>query len=331
MFGRLKQFSLLVAATALLWPHPAAAQQNPKRLVLKDGSYQTTTKWEVKGNRVRYFSAERFDWEELPNDLVDWAATDKYNKEHENQRTVSAAEIAAQDEAERKAEENQTPTVAPGLRLPDGGGVFLFDQFKGQPQLVELVQEGGELNKHTGKNILRAALNPLALSSKQTIELKGLHARVQAHGAQPTIYVNVDTSGANSDQQGAAKPAQKPDTDQLPDRYRIIRVEQRKDGRVIGNLSVAIYGRVSEKENWVKTTSTAVGDWMKVTPAEPLVPGEYALVEMLDKKQMNLYVWDFGVNPAAPANPSAWTPRQPAQTQTGTNESPVLQKRPPKP
>ncbi|HEY6968161.1 MAG TPA: hypothetical protein VJA94_03075 [Candidatus Angelobacter sp.] len=313
---------------ALIFFLPAHAQQNPKRLVLKDGSYQTVTKWEVKGDRVLYYSAERYDWEELPKDLVDWPATEMYNQEHDKQRTVTAGEIAQQEEAERRAEEAERPNVAAGLRLPDGGGVFLLDVYRSQPQLVELVQSGGELNKHTGKNILRAALNPLALSSKQTIELKGLHARVQSHEGQPAIYVNVDSADSNSDQSAAARTGK--DTDPQPDRYRIVRVEQRKDNRVVGNLSIAVYGRVSEKENWIKTNSEAVGEWVKVTPAEPLTPGEYALVEMLGKKQINLYVWDFGVNPAAPANSTAWTPQQPAQSPTGTNESPVLTKRPPK-
>ena len=315
-------------ALALIFLLPAHAQQNPKRLVLKDGSYQTVTKWEIKGDRVRYYSAERYDWEELPKDLIDWPATEMYNKEHEKQRTVTAGEIAQQEEAERRAEEAVRPNVATGLRLPDGGGVFLLDVYRSQPQLVELVQSGGELNKHTGKNILRAALNPLALSSKQTIELKGLHARVQSHEGQPAIYVNVDSADSNSDQSAAAKSGK--DTDALSDRYRIVRVEQRKDNRVVGNLNIAVYGKVTEKENWIKTSSEPVGDWVKVTPAEPLAPGEYALVEMLGKKQINLYVWDFGVNAAAPANSTAWTPQQPAQSPTGTNESPVLTKRPPK-
>jgi len=328
MWRYFKHASWLVAVIFALVCLPAKAQQNPKRLILKDGSYQTTTKWEIKGDRVRYYSAERYGWEELPKDLIDWPATDKYNQEHEKQRTVTAEEIAQQEEADRRQEEAQAPTVAPGLRLPSGGGVFLMDMFRTQPQLVELVQSGGELNKQTGKNILRAALNPLALSSKQTIELKGLHARVQSHQAQPAIYLNVDSSDTNSSDEGnAAKPAK--DTDLLPDRYRIVRVEQKKDSRVVGNLSIAVYGKVSEKENWIKTTSEPVGDWVKVTPAEPLPPGEYALVEMLGKKQINLYVWDFGVNPDAPANSTVWTPRQPPQSPTGTNESPVLGKRPP--
>jgi len=320
-------FWLLALVCALAFFH-ASAQQNPKRLILKDGSYQVVTKWEVKGDRVRYYSAERYGWEELPNSLIDWPATEKYSQEHEKQRTVSAAEVAQEEEADRKVEEAESPTVVPGLRLPTGGGVFLLDEFHRQPQLVELVQSGGEVNKQRGKNILRAALNPLALSSKQTIELKGLHARIQAHQTQPAIYVNVDTSDTGSD--SAKQAAQSKDTDLQPDRYRIVRLEEKKDSRIVGNLSIAVYGKVTQKENWVKTNSTPVGAWVKVTPAEPLPEGEYAVVEMLDKKQMNIYVWDFGVNPAAPANSTVWTPHQPAQSPTGTNESPVLNKRPPR-
>ena len=329
MLRHLKHASWLLAVVLAVLP--ARGQQNPQRLVLKDGSYQSTTKYEIKGDRVRYYSADRFSWEEIPKELVDWPATEKYNQEHQKGRTVSADEIVKQDEADQKVEDAKTPQIMPGMRLPDGGGVFLFDVFLNQPQLIELVQNGGELNKHTGRNILRAALNPLTLSSKQTIELKGNHARIQSHERQPAIYVDIDTADETASSSDSAKEKDKDkDRDQQPDRYRIIRLENKKGGRVVGNLSIAVYGKVRQKEEWIKTISEPTGDWVKVSPAEPLPPGEYALVEMLDKKQMNLYVWDFGVNPNAPANATAWKPRQPAKSQTGTNESPVLGKRPPK-
>src|SRR5215467_5435306 len=123
-------FWLLAAVCALAFFH-ASAQQNPKRLVLKDGTYQVVTKWEVKGDRVRYYSAERYMWEELPSSLVDWKATEKYEAE------VVAGEKAeerAQVEAEKKQEEAESPSVAEGIRLPEQGGVYLLDTFNGKPQ-----------------------------------------------------------------------------------------------------------------------------------------------------------------------------------------------------
>jgi hypothetical protein len=44
------------------------------------------------------------------------------------------------------------------------------------------------------------------------------------------------------------------------------------------------------------------GHWMKVTPKNTLVIGQYALVEILSPRDVNLDVWAFGVNPVAPEN-----------------------------
>ena len=323
-----------LALAAVSLPQAAHAQAHAKRLVLKDGSYQAATKWEMKGDRVRYYSAERFEWEELPTSLVDWPATEKYNaslSEPEAASTAETRQVDAEERAERHKLEAATPLVAPGMRLPDQSGVFVLDTFQGQPQLVEVVQNGGEVNKQTGKNMLRAAVIPIPIS-KQTVELQGTHAAIQAHVADPVIFANVDSGATNAvDSTGAAASSVDRDLDQQPDRYRIVRVQQKSDKRVVANLTIGITGHVKEQESFIKTTAQPVsGGWVKITPQEQLTPGEYALVEMLGPKQMNLFVWDFGVNPSAPQNPSAWKPTPVKETRTGTTDSPVLRnKRPP--
>ena len=86
-------------------------------------------KWEVKGDRVRYLSAERFEWEEVPGSLVDWDATNKYAEDLKKGVSHSATDVDKEVEAERKEMDARSPEVAPGLRLPDTGGVFLFERF----------------------------------------------------------------------------------------------------------------------------------------------------------------------------------------------------------
>ena len=299
----------LVAGTTLflMAATPVLAQQLAKRLILKDGSYQLATKWEVKGERVRYLSAERNEWEEVPNSMVDWAATDRYEKDRAAGKPApEAVELDKELEAERQADEARSPHVAPGLRLPDDGGVILLDTFQTQPQLVELQQSSGELNKNMKGNILRATINPIA-SAKQTIELPGLHAKIQAHVSVPAIYVNLE----QQDQlDKATEIAEKSKEEQLAwDRFKIVRLQSNKDKRIVGDIKIAIYGKVSQEQKLVPTTATKLtGGWVKVTPSTDLAPGEYAVIELLGKDGMNLYVWDFGVNPAAGANTNAWRP-----------------------
>src|SRR5258708_4188579 len=55
----------------------AGASERGKKLVLKDGTFQIAREYQRSGERVRYFSAERGDWEEIPAAMVDWDATAK--------------------------------------------------------------------------------------------------------------------------------------------------------------------------------------------------------------------------------------------------------------
>ena len=333
MRRRFRHLALLLPALAcallLLTLAAAGAGQRAKRLILKDGTYQIVTQWQVRGDRVRYYSAERSEWEEVPNSLVDWPATQQWEKDHPagvvSRETLAAS---AEDEAERQAEAAKTPTVAPGLKLPDSGGVFLLDTFQKQPELAEVAQNGGQINANRGGNILRAVVNPFS-GPKQSIELPGAHARVQSHLLQPVLFVNVEEiRDTDTDTDAGAKPAkpEKPLTG--GERFRIIRAESKKGVRVIGNLKIALTGKVSQQQSFVPVTAEALtGGWYKITPTAALPPGEYALVEMLGPREMNLYVWDFGVDPNAPENGSAWKPVSAGQTQA-PGEKPALEKRP---
>src|SRR5580658_4188532 len=324
----------ILPLAALLAFH-APAQELSKRLILKDGSFQLVTKYEVKGDRVRYMSAERNEWEELPSALVDWPATEKYEKDRATSPIPEAAAIEKETDADREAELAHLPQVAPGLRLPEDSGIFLLDNFQGQPQLVELQQSEGDINPKAKANILRGAI-PL-VGARQTVELDGEHSALHAHVAVPSLYINIDAENneAPSGQTASAKPSQPsldapragpqgPQQPQQPEqaivpfnRFHIVHAKVKNGKRIVGDLKRNAAGKVSPDQNFVKTTIDRVsGGWLKLTPTEDLPPGEYALVETQDNQGMNLYVWDFAVNPSAPANANPWKPdAKPAEPQ----------------
>jgi len=318
---------LLAATAALVFfcLGQAPAQNQARRLILKDGTYQSVTKYEIHGDRVRYFSAERAEWEEVPKALIDWDATDKFEQGRQNGKLdPEAAELDKELEVERKTAQARSPEVAPGLRLPDESGIFILDTYQNHPELAELQQSGGDVDKNTKSNILRAAINPLA-GAKQTIELPGPHAKIQSHTAVPSLYINIDEGQGASATVPAATGEPLPLS--APERFKIIRIDVKGNKRVAGTVRIAVTGKMKTDERFVAATATSItGGWVKLTPTDSLTTGEYAVAEMLGKEGINLYVWDFGVNPGAPANAFTWKP-DPNQAQPKTDRPGELQKR----
>jgi hypothetical protein len=295
--------ALFFLVTLLALSSHCAAQTPPKRLILKDGSYQIATKWEIKDDRVRFFSVERNEWEEIPNSLVDWDATKKYEEDRAaGKESKEAAELEKEMQEEREEEELRSPHVAAGLRLPPEGGVYALDTYLSLPELVPLDQSTGEVNRHTGHNVLRAAINPLA-GAKETIDIAGPRSKIQIHASLPAIYINLDASAE------AASDSAKPGTELPWDRFRIVRAEVKNDKRVVGALKSSLTGKTSQEQETIPATSEQMSEgWIKLTPKAPLEPGEYAVAELLGKQGMNSYVWDFGVHADAAANLSVIRP-----------------------
>src|SRR5437763_6563457 len=205
--NRAAYWSSLAVLLGLMSLSIAAPAQTPtKRLSLKDGSYQIVTKYEIQGDRVHYYSAERNEWEDVPKGLIDWDATNQFEKDRAAQKNSPEARALDKElEEERQEQEAKSPTVAPGLRLPSEGGVYALDTYLGEPQLLPLDQSSGEINKNVKRNVLRAAINPMA-GSKMTIELPGATSKIKVHAALPTIYVNLDPV---EEEESEAAPAKK--------------------------------------------------------------------------------------------------------------------------
>jgi hypothetical protein len=301
----------------------ALAQAPNQRLVLKDGTYQVVTKYQKVGDRVRYFSAERGQWEELPANLVDWVATEAWAKDHKpGAEPVSPAvpEAAAIDKEEQHARA-RTPDVSPGLRLPDQDGVWALDTFHDQPELVALAQNSASVDRQTGHNVLRATLNPLG-GIQQNVQIPGAESKVKLHINDPAFYVSIvgvddneaDSSAVTVDTRGAGSAKDKNSFNSTNSQYAIVRVRSnfKKDYRVVTGIKIGVAGKVTQTEDVIPTTAQVLpgNRWIRLTPKEPLTIGDFALMEVLGPGEVNLSVWDFRIDPQGPDNKNALMPLQ---------------------
>src|SRR5206468_2589741 len=104
----------------------AAAFGATVKLYLKDGDYQIVREYQVLADRVRYYSTERGDWEEIPLELVD---LDRTRKEATARETTIEADVKAQaeEDAAIRAEQRRIE------KIPTEPGAYLIDGDKLQP------------------------------------------------------------------------------------------------------------------------------------------------------------------------------------------------------
>ncbi len=294
------------------------------RLILKDGSYQMCRTYQIVGDRVRFLSLDRGDWEEIPESLVDWDATRKWNKDHagpyapDSPAMKEAAKLDKEEQAERADELARMPMVAKGLELPDQDGVFILDTYRGTPELVPV--PSSTLNMHNRSHHGLNMLNPLA-GQRADLVLDGAHARVHLHVNDPVLYISLD-SGDSTVPSDVSAFTVKTDKDSVASApqgahsassgFAIVHLDERRAVRLVGAIHVNLMGKATQSENVIpaKVESMPGGHWLKITPQQKLLIGEYALVEILSPTEINQAVWDFSVDPTRGDNPGSLSPIQ---------------------
>src|ERR1035438_5494662 len=73
------------------------------KLYMKDGNYHVVREYQVQPDRVRFYSVERSEWEEIPLDLVDLKRTESETAERQAQLTEENKVVAEEEKAVREA------------------------------------------------------------------------------------------------------------------------------------------------------------------------------------------------------------------------------------
>src|SRR3954469_21408480 len=95
------------------------------KLYLKDGTFHVVREYKLDGDRVRYYSIERSDWEEIPKELVDLSRTEKEFKERQAVIEKEAKVFSEEEKAARDLEKEV-------MRIPQNPGVYWLDGEKAE-------------------------------------------------------------------------------------------------------------------------------------------------------------------------------------------------------
>lgn len=250
---------------------------------MKDGSIQFVREYKVEGDRVRYYSVEEQQWEEIPESLVDWDATKK---------TV-ADEVAREDSIVKKVHVQEmgrlaqpldidaSLEVAEGVFLPPGEGLFVFDG----KSVFPLAQSDTD-TKLSKKRLLEKVLVPIPIiPSRHVVSLEGAHSRMRVKPGQTEFYMRT-------------ADGREPDLN-------LVRARVRGNKRDIANVD-ELFKQQAASANTVKLERWKLAPGVyRFTMGEALGPGEYAMAEIVQDTGMSLYVWDFAIEGGEATPPAA--------------------------
>ena len=241
--------------------------------------------YHVQGDRVRYYSLDRSQWEEIPEALVDWDATKKLEAEESKHDAQILAKAHVQDQEENVPvlDVDASLELAPGIFLPDGEGLFAFDG----KHAIRLAQAETKSNLSKG-NVIKQVLVPVpVVPSREVISIRGAHAKFRLNAAQPEFYIRTTDTGEPN--------------------VNLIRAKIHSDRREIENLDELFQQKRTVADTIDLLRWQVARGVYRYTLMKPLPPGEYAMVEQVEGGEQSLYVWDFGVDGNAAAEAHAKT------------------------
>jgi hypothetical protein len=279
---------------------PAGARlSHGQKLVLKDGNFQMVRTYERNGERVRYFSVERGDWEEIPAAMVDWDATEKARVAAEKADAAVVKRVEAQEQAKKVlsvVDVDASLLVGQGAFLPNGEGMFVV-----AGKSVTRMEQAGTQTKSDKKRALEQVISPIPIiPGKHSVELPGSRAklRVDLSEGLPEFYLRElapdpenPTTIWQSSRQGVSGPE-----------VELVRATVKGNARRLTAIRTMMGQKISSESTTLRIQRWEIAkNVYRFTLGEPLPPGEYALAEILPDG-LNAFVWDFGVEAGPPAH-----------------------------
>jgi len=263
------------------------------KLMLKDGNFQLVRSYERNGERVRYFSVERGDWEEIPAAMVDWDATEKARIADEKAEAALVKKVQAQEQARQVVsvvDVDASLTVGQGVFLPSGEGMFAV-----AGKTVTPLEQVGAQARSDKKRVLAQVISPIPIiPGKRNVEIPGAASKIRVSIATgpPEFYLR--EVAPDPDNPTAIWQSSRPGMD--GPEVQLVRATVKGGKRRLESIKSMFGQKISSEMNTISIQRWEIAkNVYRFTLSEPLPPGEYALAEILPDG-LNIFVWDFGVD-----------------------------------